>query len=376
MAGRIAAAGLATVSAAFLIKSMSKNKFESAYDAVSNIKIGWNLGNTLDAHGKLKGWNKPAKYETAWKNPITEKSMITVIKKAGFNAVRLPVTWYEHCDTDGDIDTDWLDRVQEIVDYVISQDMYCILDVHHDAGENGWLCASEECYSKYARRFEGLWKNIAKRFEPYSDKLLFEGFNEMLDGSYSWDVPKDSKAYEILNDFNQLFVDTVRSTGGNNLRRNLVIEVYSAACTEPVLDAFAMPDDTADGHIIVQVHNYDPQGFTFPKAPWTTLTDKWGSDDDIKHLDELFARLEKYSDKFGAPMIVGEFGAFDKNNTADRTRYAYEFASRAAAVGIKCFWWDAGGMDILDRRNRRIKFPTIAAALVRGAERKPLDIKA
>ncbi len=127
--------------------------FETAESTVGAINAGWNLGNSLDSFGEWIGIytsGKPSDYETAWGNPVTNEKLITAIKNAGFNAVRVPVTWAEHIDNSGNIDKVWLDRVQEVVDYVISQDMYCVVNVHHDADADGWLEASAKCYNTRA----------------------------------------------------------------------------------------------------------------------------------------------------------------------------------------------------------------------------------
>lgn len=363
------------ISTVMLISSMTvtvsaASDFETAEKAVSSIGVGWNLGNALDSCGD---WieqytaGKPSDYETAWGNPVTSKKLITAVKKAGFDAVRVPVTWDAHTDSKGNIDGEWLDRVQEIVDYVISQGLYCILDVHHDAGSDGWLEASAACYKKYSARFAGLWKNIAVRFKDYDDKLIFEGFNEMLDSKNSWTDAQTSDAYKAVNDFNQLFVDTVRKTGGNNAKRNLMVQVYSGSCSQKSLAGFTLPQDTVKNHLIVSVHNYDPQGFTASDATWTTMTDEWGTDAEKAYFDKLFERLAKFSKEQGAPLIVGEFAADYKNNDSARKAYAQYFVTAAEKQGIKCFWWDTGNMALFDRSKCTITHSSVVKALTGSA---------
>lgn len=348
---------------------------ETAQEAVNNITAGWNLGNALDSCGEWIGLysaGKPENYETAWGNPVTTKKLITTVKNAGFNAIRVPVTWAEHIDEKGEINEEWLDRVQEVVDYVISQDLYCILNVHHDAGADGWLEASEECYKKNSAKFAGLWTNIAERFADYGEKLMFEGFNEILDSDNSWTESRKSDAYSAVNSFNQLFVDTVRKTGGNNKTRNLMVQVYSAATSVKTLNNFTLPTDTVKNHLIIQVHNYDPQGFTATDATWTTMTDKWGTDAEKKYFDNLFERLANFSEKTGAPVVVGEFGANYKGNESARELYAEYFVTAAAKNGIKCFWWDTGDMALFDRNKATEKYPNVIKKLtnVKLAETK------
>lgn len=351
---------------AMAVPAYAARSFESAEKAVGNIKVGWNLGNALDSSGAWIGQyseGKPSDYETAWGNPVTTKGLITAVKKAGFNAVRVPVTWADHIDGSGNINKEWLDRVQEVVDYVISQDIYCVLDVHHDGGADGWIEASENSYNKNSKKFSGLWKNIAERFRDYGEKLIFEGYNEILDSGDSWNDSARSDGYEAANKYNQLFVDTVRKTGGNNANRNLMVQVYSGSVTARSLAGFKLPEDTVKDHLIIQVHDYDPQGFTFSDATWTTMTDKWGTDPEKKYLDDQFARLDEFSKAQGAPLVIGEFAADYKNNDSYRTAYAGYFVSGAAKYGIKCFWWDTGNMALFDRKNYTVTHPDVVKAL-------------
>lgn len=359
----------AAVSAASAVYASAETS--TAADTVNSINAGWNLGNALDSCGEwisLYTEGKPENYETAWGNPVTAKELITAVKNSGFNTVRVPVTWAEHIDEKGNINAEWLDRVQQVVDYVISQDMYCILNVHHDAGADGWLEASSDCYKNSSGKFAGLWKNIAVRFRYYGSRLIFEGFNEILDSQNSWTNAKDSGAYKAVNDFNQLFVDTVRATGGNNAVRDLMVQVYSASCSEQALDGFVLPKDSAENHLIIQVHNYDPQGFTANDATWTTMTDKWGSAAEKQYFDQLFDRLEKFAKKQGAPLVVGEFGANYKGNESSRRLYAEYFVTAAAKHGIKCLWWDTGDMALFDRSTYSVKYPDIVKALTGSSD--------
>lgn len=366
------AAALLCAGAAALVFSTAsaESAFETAAAAAGNITVGWNLGNALDSCGEWIGLyteGKPENYETAWGNPVTAKELITAVKNAGFNAVRVPVTWGEHIDDSGNIDEEWLDRVQQVVDYVISQDLYCVLNVHHDAGADGWLEASADCFKKNSKKFAGLWKNIATRFRDYGDRLIFEGFNEMLDSQNSWTDARESDAYKAVNDFNQLFVDAVRATGGNNAERNLMVQVYSGSCSEKALEGFVLPKDSAQNHLIIQTHNYDPQGFTATDATWTTMTDTWGSDAEKAYFDELFERLSRFAEEQGAPLVIGEFGACFKGSEPSRELYAEYFVSGAAERGIKCFWWDTGEMALFDRSAAAVKYPGVVKALTKNA---------
>ncbi|MGN0688511.1 MAG: cellulase family glycosylhydrolase [Oscillospiraceae bacterium] len=354
------------ITAASTVPVSAAPTFETAVSAVENITVGWNLGNALDSCGEwiaLYTEGKPENYETAWGNPVTTKELITAVKNAGFNSVRVPVTWAEHIDENGNINDEWLDRVQQVVDYVISQDMYCVLNVHHDGGADGWLEASAECYKSNSKKYARLWKNIAVRFREYDSRLIFESFNEMLDSRNSWTDAKESDAYKAINDFNQLFVDTVRATGGNNAERNLMVQVYSGSCSENALAGFVLPIDKVENHLIIQTHNYDPAGFTANDATWTTMTDTWGSDAEKQYFDRMFNRLGQFAKEQGAPLVIGEFGANYKGNESSRELYAEYFVTGAAKNGIKCFWWDTGDMALFDRSTSTVKYPGMVKAL-------------
>ena len=185
---------------------------KNAKQTVADMGLGWNLGNSLDSYsGTTIGSNRGStSSETAWGNPATTKAMIDMVKKSGVKTVRVPVTWYEHMDpVTYKIDETWMNRVEEIVDYVLEDDMYCIINVHHDTGEKGWLKANSTNLQTKKAMFTSIWEQVSDNFADYGDKLLFEGFNEILDGSSNqWWIPS-SEACPIANDLNQIFVDTV-----------------------------------------------------------------------------------------------------------------------------------------------------------------------
>ncbi|MDD2648629.1 MAG: glycoside hydrolase family 5 protein [Eubacteriales bacterium] len=355
---------------AAIIPAFAENEgFEKAADAVKNMRVGWNLGNTLDSFGawiKQSTQSRPVDYETAWNNPVTTNEIIAMVKDAGFGAVRVPVTYSQHVDAEGNIETAWLDREEEIVNYVLNNGMYCIINMHHDTGTDGWLHATKTGYDETAAKFAKMWKQIAERFSGYGDKLLFEGFNEILDENNEWNTPKQD-AYDIVNSLNQLFVDTVRATGGNNAERNIVVTTYAAAHNSAVLRGFVLPTDTADGHLIAEVHSYSPWNFTSTTATWTKMTDKWTQ----QLAAEIAQTYKSISTRFSTdnvPVIVGEFGSEDKSNTADRAQWAKCVVAQAAKNGVVCFYWDTGTFRLLDRDNMVLLYPEIVTAIIEAAK--------
>ena len=174
----------------------------------ADIKVGWNLGNSLDCYDVTKA-------ETGWGNPVTTKAMIDTVKAAGFNAVRIPVSWTDHITDDGTIDSAWMDRVQEVVDYSMDNDLYTIINVHHD--DYTWLNPTYAEEAAVKAKLTKIWTQIAARFQDYGGKLLFEGMNEprIVGSTYEWSGGT-AEERDVINHLHQAFVDTVRASGGNN----------------------------------------------------------------------------------------------------------------------------------------------------------------
>ena len=347
-------------------------EFESSYEAVANMGVGWNLGNTLESiwTGDTDGrdWKR---WETGWGQAVTTPALVAMMRDAGFGAIRVPVSWGVHMDTEGKVYDEWMNRVQEVVDYVINAGLYCIINVHHDTGadeELAWLVASGEAYARERTRYEGLWKQIAERFRDYDQRLLFESFNEMLDESRSWcfasmnlgyDAAAAADAYDAINAYAQSFVDVVRSTGGNNAVRNLVVNTYGACngmgtwnthLTDP-LKYMKMPQDKVEDHMIFQVHSY-------PEI------------DDLAYMETevsgMLDLLETHLESLGGPVIVGEWGTFSENPSIENyCHYARWFVGECKRRGIGTFHW----MSLSDGVYRSIpcfSHPELAEAIVKG----------
>ncbi len=330
---------------------------KTAQEAVDEMKIGWNLGNTLDSHNYQKSYLGEDKaisyYETLWNNPETTKEMIDEIKKAGFNSVRVPVTYYDHIDSSGKIDSKWMERVKEVVGYVLDNDMYCILNIHHDTGfyEGGaWIVADADKFQENADNLEKLWTQIATEFKDYDYKLVFEGFNEILDSERHTNWKEGNEDTLNVNKLSQVFVDTVRKTGGKNEDRFLVVTTYSSATYLHLLQSFVMPEDSADHKIILSLHNYS------------------ATESDI---DQLMGNLKTYCTDKGIPVILDEFGTKAEDLEEDRrVEIASYYVTSAKELGITCFWWDNGkevGYQLFDRRNLTWIYPNIKDALINNS---------
>lgn len=290
--------------------------------------------------------------ETLRKNPITTEQLIKTVAEAGFGAVRIPITYSSHVDDKGNVDSEWLDRIRFIVDACIENDLYCIINMHHDTGSSGWLRAESENDLELYRK---IWTVVSQYFIDYDEHLVFEGYNELLDNNDNWSYPGEIKG-KYVNEVAQTFVDTVRSTGGNNAFRYLMIAPYGALASKEALDGLDIPVDSIDNHLIIDVHIYVPQEFCWYKEQLIgSINDRstWGTEADYKQIDKIFTRLRDYSDSNDVPIVIGEFGCWDKYNTMDRVNYTKYFVQKAHENNIGYFWWDTGSSK-LDESSRKV----------------------
>lgn len=327
---------LICISILFMSCAAFAQSFESAKDAVKNMGVGWNLGNTLDANDASKTWTTTAQHETCWGQPVTRPELMTMMKEAGFGAIRVPVTWYQEMNADGKVNDAWMKRVKEVVDYVIDNGMYCILNVHHDTGADSntfksWLKASNNSYKANKDKYEYLWTQIAETFKDYDEHLLFEAYNEMLDENSTWNEPQNkTDGYKAINDYATSFVTIVRKTGGNNKDRNLIVNTYSASSTPNAMENLDLPEET--GHIIFQIHSYP----------------NWQSKSNAKNeIDNLISNIKTKLLK-RAPVIIGEYATFTTwpsdidyyNTNREVALYAMDYLiqeTKKAGVGT-CYW--------------------------------------
>lgn len=345
--------------------------FETSYEAVRNMGVGWNLGNTLDTDiGSGHDGTDWELWETGWGQPVTTPELMMMMKEAGFGAIRVPVTWGWHMDADGKVYDSWMNRVNEIVDYVIDAGLYCIINIHHDTGadENDWLIADPEVFEEQKETYACLWKQIAERFRDYDHHLLFESYNEMLDSHASWcyasyaigyDAASASASYEAINAYAQLFVDTVRSTGGNNLSRNLIVNTYGACngagswnphLIDP-LKYMKKPADTVEDHLIFQVHAY-PMIDNIPSMK--------------NEMNQMFSDLNTYLASQGGPVIIGEWGTFSENPSLENMlTFVDYFVNKAKQSGMGTFYW-MGLSDGMARSIPVFNHPEIAEAIVKA----------
>lgn len=351
---------------------------------VKDMKIGWNLGNTLDATREgTYSEDSEMDIESYWSGITTTRDMISEIKNAGFNTVRIPVSWHNHLiDDEFTISKQWLDRVQEVVDYAIKSDMYAIINIHHDIDEKYYYPSNDrlENSKKYVT---SIWTQICDRFGDYDNKLVFESVNEprLTGTNYEWWLqmsnPQCLEAVECINVLNQTFVDVVRASGKKNDMRYLMVPGYAASADYALIEQFKLPNDTVNDRLIVSVHAYTPYNFALQAATDSSSTSEWtvNNESDIKAVSSFMDKLyERYISE-GIPVVIGEFGARDKNlNTQSRVEFATYYNAAAVSRGMICCWWDNNAFfgsgenfGLLDRETLTWKYPDIVLGLMKYA---------
>ena len=356
--------------------------FETSFELVENLKMGYNLGNTLDANPWGDWWDPSTKtiadWETSWGQPLTTQEIIDAIAEKGFNIIRVPVTWYPHMDAEDNVSAEWMNRVQEVVDYVLNAGCYCILNVQHDTGAadgrtdgGAWLYADIDDYPTQTVRYQKFWQQIAERFKDYDEHLIFESFNEILNKSYSWTAPSsvEDGAYQAINKLQQDFVNVVRATGGNNRYRNLAITTYAATGTSDVaLQAFELPTDPSSNHLYLSIHSYDPYNFCNYNAGKNQDGSEYDyniyvfNEDCEATIDGVFARVSKRASEVGIPFIFGEFGAIDESKSmAERIKYAKYLKTKFQQYETAGLWW----MGLYDRKKAEWYEQEIVDALMK-----------
>lgn len=346
--------------------------------------MGWNLGNQLEASS-----NKVPN-ETTWGNPTITEDLIKAVKAQGFNTIRIPVSYLSKIGEAPDytIDSAWLDRVQEVVDYVVGNDMYAVMNIHGDGYytvDGSWLLCVDDNQDEIKAKYEAVWKQIADRFKDYDEHLIFESMNEESDNTYG---KPNKDGYANINEYNRIFVDTVRGTGSNNTKRWLLLPGWNTNIEYTVGNyGFVIPEDKlceSDGkRIMISVHYYDPYNFTIDensssaKTQWgkyaTENFDNWGQED---HVDSQMQMLHDTFIAEGYPVIIGEMGVQDKTHLSESfneyRRYWLEYVVKSAkANGCIPVYWDNGwngknGFGLFDRTSCTVTQQSLIDAMIRA----------
>ena len=371
-------------------RALAANSFQDLNQSqiTEAMGAGWNLGNQLEAS------KDGTPIETAYGNPVVSESLIKAVKKAGFRSIRIPVSYLGKIGSEPDytIDSSWLDRVQQVVDMCVDNDLYAIINMHGDGYttvKGGWLyCGSGDSEQEQIKaKYKACWKQIAMRFQSYDEHLIFESMNEEFDGTYG---NPPAKAYANINAYNQIFVDTVRQTGGNNDKRWLLIPGWNTNINYTADNyGFQLPTDSyrskdieaAGQRIMISVHYYDPWDFCGTEngsvTQWgdaVTDSSKKASWGDESYLKSQFQKLQKVFVQKGYPVVIGEYGSIDKSNhdsgnAASRIEFARKVCGYAKTDGLIPVYWDNGyngqyGFGLFDRYNSQVTQQGIIDAIM------------
>ncbi len=332
----------------------------SGLELAREMAPGLNLYNTLDA----SCWWLPVPHglesEVCWQQPYTTPEMIAAIADRGFKSLRIPVTWYNHMGAAPDyaIDEEWMNRVEEVANFAFDNNMYVIINIHHDdlkEDQSGsWLVTTYAQQEKVTDQIEKVWKQIATRFKDYGDYLIFETMNEPREvgSSHEWNGGS-AEHREVVNALNLAAVNAIRSTGGNNASRFIMVPQVGAN-VKAALEDMVIPND--DPNIMVSVHNYDPWLFTLADPG----TDTWGTNAEKEELEKAIKSIGDHFVKNGRAVILGEWGAGDKNNLVDRIDYYDVMAKACRLNGITPISW----IYSLDRKTLKWETPELEDAIL------------
>jgi endoglucanase len=340
----------------------------SSLELVKNMKIGWNLGNTLDAQciDSLNYSKDQTASETCWCNVKTTKALYTKLSSLGFNTFRIPTTWSGHFGSGPQykINAIWMKRVHEVVDYALSTGGYAILNIHHET----WNYAFSNNLSNAKTILVAIWKQIADEFKNYDEHLIFEGMNEprKVGSSVEW-TGGDNEGWSFVNEMNGLFVKTIRATGGNNALRHLMIPTYAASINDNATSHFKLPSN--DNKLIVSLHSYNPYNFALNTG--NGAVNKFS---DTSEVDWIISNIKNTFINKNIPVIIGELGAINRNNEAERAKWGKYYISKAKSIGVPCILWDNGVFSgsgetfgLINRSSLQVTFPTLVNNLISAA---------
>ena len=386
--GLAAFCALALLTAGGLMPEAEAAKAEglTATEAAADMGEGWNLGNSLDSYANGQS------NETAWANPVITKDLIKAVKDAGFKTIRIPVTYIGHVGNAPDytIDPAWIGRVKEVVDYAYRQDLYVVINIHHDGGGDwkggAWLNCEAADQRPVQAKYHKIWEQLAREFKDYDQHLIFESMNEIHEEG-NWGDPKSQQPMKNINAYNQIFVDTVRQGSTANKERILIVPGYNTNVGYTVNPSFGfqLPKDSADKKMMVSVHYYDPYNFTLDSGNSNVWA--WGREaiargvsavnwHQEETVDKAMASLQECFASKGVPFFVGEYGAIDKAyEAADNRKYRehwYQYVTKEIrkAGGVPVVW-DNGCADkeaftFIDRRSNTTADQGLLDAVMNG----------
>lgn len=345
---------LPPLTVAQIVISEKSSDYKTAFEITSEMGAGWNLGNNFDCYVTDEDGNyiefADFEAEGIWGGRKATKELIEAIKAKGFNTIRIPCTWFQHFNEQGEIDPDWLARVHEVVDYAYDLDMYVIINMHHEQNIINAPVFNDESLEKALEEMTTVWTTLANEFRDYNQKLIFEGMNEPRqtgnplvsewgngsgDNGYTWDY---------VNKLNQNFINIVRNQGSQyNKERLLMITPYCATSNQNAIMKLDIPENS--GNIAISSHAYAPFDFTLRSD---NLAKSEFTDSMKIELDNLFNSYKSIMEQKNVPIIIGEYGASNRDNMSDRIRWITYYNQLAKDAEIPTVIWDNDSLINLD----------------------------
>lgn len=342
--------------------SPQESNMQSYVDAM---QPGWNLGNTFDSFNTNVPNNGD---ETSWGNPLVTKEFIKEIRKQGFKSIRIPITWDERMGgaPDYTINPDWMDRVQQVVDWSLQEGLYVMINLHHDSWM--WIGQAPDNHDAVLAKYNAIWTQVANRFKNHSDKLMFESINEP-----KFDNVDVATQHAFLDEFNKSFFHIVRASGGENDVRPLVLPTLNTNNSQEHVDSLASTiADLNDPNLIATVHFYGFWPFSvniagFPKLEELTIND----------INTMVNNVTTSFVSKGIPVVIGEFGLLGWDAVPFKTplsegvtehgemlKFFEYFTSLCVENKLALMLWDNGGR--FDRRTLQWDDPELYNQIMAG----------
>jgi endoglucanase len=282
-----------------------------------------------DAYEQVKGLGRGVNilgYDPIWDDfnqGRFKERHFKLIHDAGFQSVRINLHALQRMGRGPayKLDEAWLSTLDWAVKNALANGLMVVLDLHNynDVAENP---------AAFKPRVMAFWGQIAARFKDAPDAVLFEILNE----------PNGKLTGPLWNEWLAEALTLIRKTNPN---RTVVVGPPSWNGIDH-LDELALPD--SDRNIIVTVHYYEPFPFTHQGASWTPEFARfsgvtWGSEAEKKRLADDFAHVGKWSEAHRRPILLGEFGAYDKGPMDSRARYTAFAARTAESLGWAWAYW-------------------------------------
>jgi len=357
---------------------------KSATDIVSDMGIGYNLGNLFDCYSTSEEIKTPDEQITLWGNSPPNKQLFNFLKKSGFKTIRFPITWMHFMDESGKVNPLWMSRVKEVIKWIIDVHLYCIINIQNDVLAGNWLSKGLASLNKY----KYLWEQIANEFKDLDDEyLLFEALgvgDYWINGAYD---------YKTLFNLSQTFVDSVRNSGGKNKDRLLILSGAQKDIDLTCSDDYIIPKDPSN-KLAISVHYYSPQTFALEpdKNPWTYIEDsvvheipsstKWGDEGHYNDMINIFENLKRFYTDKGIPVIITEVGVLTeelKDIDSIRSYLNALFSISSEYKGFMACLWDTsnkniGNMNYIDRNANQWYDDKIRSNIKKISKRKNVKI--